>query len=995
MLPGRVKDKSFKKLRGSLPSVLFQSVAFSPITWRSKVRIFHPSSFYKGSCVIAEPLLLPSWLFARITSDFVIFFVVSILNKLNHLFKKLYCFPHSITSSKVFAESLVTKMPRAKKKYDVFICHASEDKAFVQSLADSLKARGLKVWYYRFTLKLGDSLRRSIDEGLASSRFGIVVLSPNFFSEDKIWIQIELDGLRTLEVGGEIKLLPILHNVSHGDVKKYSATLGGKLAVSSAEGMTEVVDKIMKVVRRKSTKPFAVRGEERINARTSLSSNLPPRVRHFVGREHECQKAVEALLKPQPYVITGMAGIGKTSLAVEIAHRFKEETLLPGGVCWCNIGRDTGLEQTVQIVARQVGVTDIAQCYPEQRLRSLASHVRDHKALLVLDNVFDRKVLKSILRNFQDVAVLITTRVCDIPTDLIDPKTQQCDLAGLSADESQKLLIHVSGEDEAHLKNEEIAHLKAICKVMGHHPMAVTAAAAYKASRKVSFKAVQENLGTVLHGQAVSVEGSTTDEETVERLVRSNCDYLSDTSQIALRASSVFRSSFSTEAFNEVLQCSSLQFARAFLEELLEISLVNHVGDERFRLHDMTRRVAWRMLKDAGGRPVVTERYVKYYCSFVERVEATTNEFACESQNIFAAFEYSCEAGNASGCVNLMKALNTYMTGTTAEELDSDLQEATKLELLCELWQRCVDLCRNSASPLLSYALWRYSHSLRGVSKFPEAEKVLKEALQKAAKDHDTRTEAACLSSLATRLCRNKKPPKEAEALAKQGLKKAKKIGDVETEGMCLHCLGWIYVHQGRWKKAIDKFNEAIICRRAIGTTDEIVRSLAALGCCLTELGRFDEAKFAVEEGLDLATGVGNRMSIALCLFRLGSISDHLHQFEDALRYYERSLDIRKALGDTNSVGTCSHAIGYCKFHLGQYEEAEHFFQHSLKIKSKRDDARGMAPSLEFLARLAARSGDIKQAKAYAGKSLGLYRSLGSPQAGKVKKLLTELSIEE
>jgi hypothetical protein len=66
-------------------------------------------------------------------------------------------------------------------EFDAFICHASDDKEeFVRPLAERLKKCGLKIWFDEFTLTIGDSLRRSIDRGLANSRFGIVVISPSF-----------------------------------------------------------------------------------------------------------------------------------------------------------------------------------------------------------------------------------------------------------------------------------------------------------------------------------------------------------------------------------------------------------------------------------------------------------------------------------------------------------------------------------------------------------------------------------------------------------------------------------------------------------------------------------------------------------------------------------------------------------------------------------------------------------------------------------------------
>ena len=71
------------------------------------------------------------------------------------------------------------------KEYDVFISHASEDKdGVVRPLAIALKEKGISVWYDEFELKIGDSLRRKIDQGLSKSKFGIVVISRSFIKKD-------------------------------------------------------------------------------------------------------------------------------------------------------------------------------------------------------------------------------------------------------------------------------------------------------------------------------------------------------------------------------------------------------------------------------------------------------------------------------------------------------------------------------------------------------------------------------------------------------------------------------------------------------------------------------------------------------------------------------------------------------------------------------------------------------------------------------------------
>jgi len=132
-------------------------------------------------------------------------------------------------------------------EWDVFVSHASEDKeSFVHPLAEELTRLGLRVWYDKFTLKLGDSLREKIDYGLRYSRFGVVVLSPHFFSKD--WPKKELDGLVALEVDGRKVILPVWHNVTRDDVARYSPILAGRLAVSTSRGLDNVVSEIRRAI---------------------------------------------------------------------------------------------------------------------------------------------------------------------------------------------------------------------------------------------------------------------------------------------------------------------------------------------------------------------------------------------------------------------------------------------------------------------------------------------------------------------------------------------------------------------------------------------------------------------------------------------------------------------------------------------------------------------------------------------------------------------------
>ncbi|GJM39401.1 MAG: DUF1883 domain-containing protein [Acidimicrobiales bacterium] len=134
------------------------------------------------------------------------------------------------------------------REFDVFVSHAAEDKeTVVRPLAHALQERGLSVWYDEFELRIGDSLRRKIDSGIARSRFGLVVLSKSFFA--KGWPQYELDGLVTMAVGGKQVLLPIWHEISKDEVIDRSPSLADKVALRTADyGVDEIADEVAAVI---------------------------------------------------------------------------------------------------------------------------------------------------------------------------------------------------------------------------------------------------------------------------------------------------------------------------------------------------------------------------------------------------------------------------------------------------------------------------------------------------------------------------------------------------------------------------------------------------------------------------------------------------------------------------------------------------------------------------------------------------------------------------
>jgi hypothetical protein len=149
----------------------------------------------------------------------------------------------------------VTDVATPTNSFDLFICHASEDKELVaRPLAEECVRRGLRVWLDELQMTIGDSLNGRIEAGLAQSRFGVVVISPAFFA--KAWTRRELAGLSAREVDGGAKvILPVWHEVDRHYIAQRAPVLADRLGALTSAGLEDVADKILLAIRQAGEVP--------------------------------------------------------------------------------------------------------------------------------------------------------------------------------------------------------------------------------------------------------------------------------------------------------------------------------------------------------------------------------------------------------------------------------------------------------------------------------------------------------------------------------------------------------------------------------------------------------------------------------------------------------------------------------------------------------------------------------------------------------------------
>ncbi len=172
---------------------------------------------------------------------------------------------------------------------DVFISHASEDEdAIARPLADVLLDRGYTVWFDQYELVLGDSLTERIDEGLAQSKVGVVILSHEFFA--KPWPRRELAGLTARLLGGERNVLvPVWHGLTKEDILEYSPPLADLLAGNSTDGVNKLADDVERVLARRVG---TSRASSQQSPRPSAAGGTSPSPERFPMRDQQALGAV-------------------------------------------------------------------------------------------------------------------------------------------------------------------------------------------------------------------------------------------------------------------------------------------------------------------------------------------------------------------------------------------------------------------------------------------------------------------------------------------------------------------------------------------------------------------------------------------------------------------------------------------------------------------------------------------------------------------------------
>ena len=470
----------------------------------------------------------------------------------------------------------------------VFLSHSSKDKPFVRELAEFLEKDGdVKVWLDEREIAPGQNIVGRIAEGLDSD-FIMLVLSPDAVNSN--WVKEEwTDAFWEQTNNRKTKLLGVLYRdcVIPGLLrnKKYF-----DLRTNQPEGFREIRTFLL------TERPVA---PERVNY-------LPVRPPIFVGREDELSDLRERLRQPGSLVpVSGLAGKGKTMLALEFAHRYQRDF---EAVYWLPC-QSSSLSSISAELTRQLGLKlegDLSQVVRELKLVCAGK-----RCLLILDNVQDESPGELVPGGA--ASVLVTTRLANLRFLRFH---ESLPLPLFTEDQCFELFrrqIGIAGVSRHEAECRRLFHR------VGYLPIAVSISAAL----------IKEDVRYTIPGLAQDVP------EDVTALIREAIEAVDPAPRQLLAAMSACASEgFFLDLAAEIAGLEE-DAALAALQQLVARSLAEELDrtGRRYRLHAMVREAA-------NGTPFA-ERHAEAVRDRFESWEANWRRCEQELPDFHIAFEWA------------------------------------------------------------------------------------------------------------------------------------------------------------------------------------------------------------------------------------------------------------------------------------------------------------------------------------------------------------------
>jgi tetratricopeptide (TPR) repeat protein len=649
-----------------------------------------------------------------------------------------------------------------------------------------------------------------------------------------------------------------------------------------------------------------------------LPRQLPSAVRHFAGRDAELKALWEVLdqaqERPGAVVISaigGMAGVGKTALAVHFAQQAAGR--FPDGQLFADL-RGVGPADDPADPARVIGWFLASLGVPATQVPAdsqaqaalLRSVLADKRMLIVLDNARDAGQVRPLLPGSPGCLVLVTSRARLTGLAAADGATV-IDLDVLDAADAYELLARRLGRVRLAAEPAACAELVALC---GRLPLALAITAARAAARPGFPLAV---LAAELRDEAGRLDALDTGEpaSSVRQVFSWSFRQLSDPAATMFRLLGVHPGPDISAPAAASLAGVSPAAARHALTELTDAHLLASPGSGRYALHDLLRAYA------------------------AELAHATSDEKQQHAAIHRALDHYLHTAHHAVLLINPSReeiALAPARPGVAPERFADNRQALAWFEAEHQVLLAAAALAADTRSDAGAWQLaWAVANFLDGQGRWHDMAVVQRGALDAATRLGDTAGQSAARSALANTYA-SLGDYHQARTHLAASLSLSRRLGDRAGEARAHLILGFVYDRQERYADALSHAEQALVLFRAIASPRGQTSALNAVGWCHARLGDYQQARAFCQQALVVYREIGDRYGESNTLDSLGYAEHHLGRYADAVASYNRAIALKTELGHRVSEAETFDHLGDTHHAAGHRDAARHAWQQALGI---------------------------------------------------------------
>ncbi len=656
---------------------------------------------------------------------------------------------------------------------------------------------------------------------------------------------------------------------------------------------------------------------------------LPRAINDFTGREDTLARLLKEIEQDDTriQVVDGMAGSGKTTLAVHLANRLADR--YPDAQLFIDLhghSERTPLSPTAALATllRQLGVPpERIPVDVDDRLALWRTELSGRRALVLLDNAASADQVAPLLPTGSGCLTLVTSRRRLVGLEEGRPSS----LPLLDPDEAVELLGRVAGADRVAAEPETAAEVARRC---GYLPLAIRLAGARLANRPGwRIADLVDRLAGARDPLAEFVAG----QRSVGDAFALSYAQVSPAAQRLFRLLGLHPGVRFDNTVAAALTGLPLPEAQDLLDELVDAHLVDEPEPGRFRLHDLVREYARRLLGEPELRPAL-ERLLDHHL------------------HVAAAISAEVETSVGRVLLNLPPAPRPDLVTVAAQGMawyDENRAVLTALVRLAEetgFLRRCWQLARAS---------WRANFDRGHLDDLIETHTVGLRAAQRLGDDDAVAIMLNYLSSAHFRLARLP----EAIQLVTTALDLRRRLGQANQIRVSLWNLGSLHGANGDFRQSRECFDEALGMTQE---TVELVNILNNLTYTLLHWGRYEEALRTGRQHLLMARQLGDLRHLSRAVGHIGVIRHRMGDVEPARRLLRAALLMKRRFGNRYGEGEALNELGVLERAAGRPESAATLHREALAATIDAGDRIAQCASRNLLARAILDQGDVTSA---------------------------------